>query len=111
MVNLYFIFIQTFSLYNSIHKLASIITLKLYVCYFQWHGFRLQIRILLLPFHKLNNETIYKNERCFFYSEKHKRTTECVQRAKQIFELHYGIWNTGLQDILYKEQQLEQMVT
>lgn len=44
------------------------------------------------------------------YLEKHKRTTECVQRAKQIFELHYGIWNTGLQDILYKEQQLEQTV-
>ncbi|GFG35904.1 hypothetical protein Cfor_05261 [Coptotermes formosanus] len=44
------------------------------------------------------------------YLEKHKKATECVQRAKRIFELHYGIWNTGLQDILYKEGQLEQMV-
>jgi hypothetical protein len=45
----------------------------------------------------------------FFHREKHKKATECVQRAKRILELHYGIWNTALQDILYKEQQLEQM--
>ncbi|XP_021932938.1 SET and MYND domain-containing protein 4-like isoform X1 [Zootermopsis nevadensis] len=43
------------------------------------------------------------------YLEKHKKATEFVQRAKQILELHYGLWNTGLQDILDKEQQLKQM--
>ncbi|XP_069701173.1 SET and MYND domain-containing protein 4-like isoform X2 [Periplaneta americana] len=43
------------------------------------------------------------------YSEKLKKATECVQRAKLILELHYGIWNTGLQDILSKEQILRQL--
>jgi hypothetical protein len=62
----------------------------------------------MIPFHKLD-ETIYKNTRYFFCREKHKKATECVQRAKQILELNYGIWNMGLKDILYKEQQLEQM--
>lgn len=45
----------------------------------------------------------------FFHREKHTKATEFVQRAKQILELHYGLWNTGLQDILDKEQQLKQM--
>ena len=73
-------FLLTFSLYSFIHKLVSIITLNIiYVCYFQWHGFRLQMRILLFPFQKLNNETIYNNTGCFFYSEKHKKATVCRQ--------------------------------
>jgi hypothetical protein len=42
--------------------------------------------------------------------EKHKEATEYVQRAKLIFELQYGIWNTGLQDILSKEEQLQRML-
>lgn len=104
-----FCFLTDFSLSNVIHKLISIINLRCLLFPVTWF-YRLQIRILLFPFQKLNSETVYKNTRCFFYREKHKEATECVQRAKQIFELHYGIWNTGLQDILYKEQQLEKMV-
>lgn len=64
---------------------------------------------MILFFHKLNSETIYKNMWYFFCREKHKKATEYVQRAKRILELQYGIWNTGLQDIICKEQQLEQM--
>lgn len=63
---------------------------------------------MILFFHKLNGETIYKNM-WYFCREKHKKATEYVQRAKRILELQYGIWNTGLQDIIRKEQQLEQM--
>ena len=58
-------------------------------------------------FHKLD-ETIYKNTRdASVCSEKHKKATEHVQRARQILELHYGKWNSALRDILAKEHRLQ----
>ncbi|XP_067002891.2 SET and MYND domain-containing protein 4 isoform X2 [Anabrus simplex] len=40
------------------------------------------------------------------FRKKHKEAVKCVNNAKQIFELHYGPWNSGLQEIIEKEQWL-----
>nr|CAD7204086.1 unnamed protein product [Timema douglasi] len=39
----------------------------------------------------------------------YSRACVCLQRAKDIMELCYGMWNKGLQDIIRKQHQLEQL--
>ncbi|GLH10314.1 SET and MYND domain-containing protein 4 [Gryllus bimaculatus] len=44
------------------------------------------------------------------FMKKHAETMKYVQKAKEIFELHYGIWNLAVQDVTKKESYLNDML-